>query len=98
MDELQPNKRFGSTFKETACLRGSRAQRVPPAARLLRRLPHLSVAFDAGSASVHRSHTPDQDQINTVMDIVENMLQSLFVLEASSIEWLKSLVLPRGAE
>jgi hypothetical protein len=32
------------------------------------------------------------------MDIVENMLQSLFVLEASSIEWLKSLVLPRGAE
>lgn len=42
---------------------------------------YLEVAFDAGSASVHRSHYPDQDQINTVMDIVENMLQSLFVLE-----------------
>lgn len=34
---------------------------------------YLEVAFDAGSASVHRSHNPDEDQINTVMDIVENM-------------------------
>ena len=42
---------------------------------------YLEVAFDAGSASVHRSHNPVLDQISTAMDIVENMLQSLFVLE-----------------
>lgn len=45
-----------------------------------RNCEYLKVAFDAGSASAHRSHNPDLDQINTVMDIVENMLQSLFVL------------------
>lgn len=55
---------------------------------------YLDVAFDAGSASAHRSHNPDQDQINTVMDIVENMLQSLFVLEKKA-KALKGAIPPR---
>jgi hypothetical protein len=55
---------------------------------------YLEVAFDAGSASVHRSHNPDQDQVNTVMDIVENMLQSLFVLEKKA-KALKGTIPPR---
>jgi Domain of unknown function (DUF4145) len=42
---------------------------------------YLEAAFDAGSAAAHRAHRPDADQVNTVMDIVENLLQSLFVLE-----------------
>jgi len=41
----------------------------------------LEVAVDAGSASAHRAHRPDAKQIDTVMDIVENLLHSLFVLE-----------------
>jgi hypothetical protein len=52
------------------------------------------VAFDAGSASAHRSHVPDQDQINTVIDIVENMLQSVFVLEKKA-KALKGVIPPR---
>jgi len=55
---------------------------------------YLKVAFDAGSASAHRSHVPDQDQINTVIDIVENMLQSVFVLEKKA-RALKSAIPPR---
>ena len=41
----------------------------------------LEVALDAGNATIHRGHRPDADQLNTVMDIVENLLQSVFVLE-----------------
>jgi len=41
----------------------------------------LEVALDAGSAAAHRAHRPDARQMNTVMDIVENLLHSLFVLE-----------------
>ena len=40
----------------------------------------LAVALDAGSASAHRAHVPDAPQLNTVIDIAENLLQSLFVL------------------
>jgi hypothetical protein len=44
----------------------------------------LDAALDAGSASIHRGHRPDAQQLNTVMDIVENLLQSLFVLEKAT--------------
>lgn len=55
---------------------------------------YLAVAFDAGSASAHRSHVPDLHQINTVIDIVENMLQSVFVLEKMA-KSLKDVIPPR---
>jgi hypothetical protein len=42
---------------------------------------YLAVALDAGSASAHRAHRPCVTEMKTVMDIVENLLHSLFVLE-----------------
>ncbi len=44
----------------------------------------LEVALDAGSASMHRAHRPSRQDLDTVMDIVENFLQSLFVLEKAT--------------
>jgi Domain of unknown function (DUF4145) len=58
---------------------------------------YLMVVFDAGSASAHRSHRPDHEQLNTVMDIVENLLQSLFVFEKKT-KALKSAIPPRPAK
>jgi hypothetical protein len=64
----------------------------------------LEVVFDAGSASAHRAYHPDQEQMNTVMDIIENMLQSLYVLEkkAKSLKGViperPALVRPRTAK
>jgi len=40
----------------------------------------LDVALDAGSAAAHRGHAPEEFQVNTVMDIVENLLQAFYVL------------------
>ena len=45
---------------------------------------YLDVALDAGSAVIHRGHLPTDTQLETVMDIVENLLHSLFVLEKPS--------------
>lgn len=44
----------------------------------------LEVALDAGSASMHRAHRPSSQDLHTVMDIVENFLQALFVLEKAA--------------
>jgi hypothetical protein len=41
----------------------------------------LDAALDAGSASMHRPHRPSSQDLPTIMDIVENFLQSLFVFE-----------------
>ncbi len=35
---------------------------------------YLEVALDAGSASAHRAHSPTDKQMNTVMDIAENLI------------------------
>ena len=40
----------------------------------------LDAALDAGSAAAHRGHAPKDFQVNTVMDIVENLLQAFYVL------------------
>ena len=40
----------------------------------------LSAAFDAGSATSHRSHAFRPNEVDSVMDIVENMLQAVYVL------------------
>lgn len=36
----------------------------------------VSAAVDAGNASAHRGHCPSADDINVVIDIVENLIQS----------------------
>jgi hypothetical protein len=55
---------------------------------------YLAVALDAGNASSHRAHRPDVKEMNTVMDIAENLLHSLFVLEKQTTA-LKGSIPPR---
>lgn len=55
---------------------------------------YLEVALDAGSASMHRAHRPNAEQMDTVMDIVENFLLSLFALEKQT-NALKDAIPPR---
>jgi len=40
----------------------------------------LYTALDLGSASAHRGHAPTPSEVQSVMDIVENMLQAVYVL------------------
>jgi hypothetical protein len=40
----------------------------------------LSVAIDTGSASAHRGHVPTGDDLATLLDIVEHLLQAHYVL------------------
>lgn len=44
-------------------------------------LKFLEVALDAGNAAVHRGHIPSTKNIHRVMNIVENLIQALYVLE-----------------
>ncbi len=39
----------------------------------------LYVALDVGSAAAHRGHAPTEPEVQAVMDIVENMLQAVYV-------------------
>ena len=42
----------------------------------------LSVALDAGNAASHRGYMPSPNDMNAVMDIVENLLQSIYHLKS----------------
>jgi hypothetical protein len=55
---------------------------------------YLEAALDAGNAAAHRAHLPTVEHLDTVMDIVENLLHSLFVLEKPSAA-LKAAIPPR---
>ncbi len=46
----------------------------------------LESAFDAGSAAVHRGYIPSVRVVNQVMDIVEHLLQSVYVLSDAARE------------
>jgi hypothetical protein len=54
----------------------------------------LSAAIDAGSAAIHRGFQPSDDDVNHVMDIVENMVQSVYISEQAGTS-LKQRVPPR---
>lgn len=43
--------------------------------------PILEAALDAGHAAAHRAHNPSKDDVNTVFDIVEHLLQFLVLEE-----------------
>jgi hypothetical protein len=51
-------------------------------------------AVEAGHASAHRGHNPDEKDVNTAMDIVENIVQSAFVLSGQGAQ-LKRKTPPR---
>ena len=55
----------------------------------------LEAALEAGHAASHRGHLPNQDDVNHVIDIVEHLLQMVFVLE-SAAEDLKKTTPPRS--
>lgn len=56
----------------------------------------LEAALDAGSAAAHRGYSPKPKELNIVMDIVENLLQAVYVLHDAAQE-LKKTTPPRPA-
>ncbi len=47
---------------------------------------YLTSALEAGHAASHRGHWSSATDVNKVMDIIENMLQSVYVLEDAARE------------
>lgn len=56
----------------------------------------LEAALDAGSAAAHRGHDATPAEVNIVMDIVENVLQAVYVLHEAA-QKLKKSTPPRPA-
>ena len=56
----------------------------------------LEPALEAGHAASHRGHAPKPKEVNRVMDIIENLLQSIYVLEPAA-KVLKKITPKRGA-
>jgi len=54
----------------------------------------LDAALDAGNAAVHRSYAPTVKHVHSVMDIVENLVHSTYVLEGVAKE-IKKVTPPR---
>lgn len=50
----------------------------------------LETALDAGSAAAHRAYKPSTEHLNQVMDIVENLLEAVYVLERAAVEIRKA--------
>jgi hypothetical protein len=51
--------------------------------------PHakvLKAAIDAGNAATHRAYCPEPDTLELVLDILEHLIQLLYVLEAAAQE------------
>jgi len=47
---------------------------------------HLAAALDAGSAVAHRGHSPSPQAVNQVIDIVENLVEAVYVLSHAATE------------
>jgi hypothetical protein len=50
----------------------------------------LEAALDIGNAASHRGHCPTAKQLDQVMDIVENVIQQIYVLPGAAAELKKS--------
>ena len=50
----------------------------------------LEAALDVGNAASHRGHCPTAKQLDQVMDIVESILQQIYVLPNAAAELKKS--------
>jgi hypothetical protein len=55
----------------------------------------LTAALDAGSAAAHRGHVAKPEEVEHVMDIIENLLETVYVLHAAA-EKLKKSIPPRN--
>lgn len=56
---------------------------------------YLEAALDAGSAAIHRGHEPSADIVERVMDIVENVIEAVYVLPGAGRDLRKDTP-PRG--
>ncbi len=56
----------------------------------------LEAVLDAGSAAAHRGHAAKKENVNSTMDIVENMLQAVYLLHDAA-QKLKECTPPRPA-
>jgi hypothetical protein len=56
----------------------------------------LDAALDAGNAAAHRGYNPKAEDLARVMDIIENMLQNVYVLEDAA-RTLRERTPPRHA-
>jgi hypothetical protein len=54
----------------------------------------LEAALNAGNASAHRGHKFESGEVNQLMDIVENLLQAIYVLEKAALK-IKTATPPR---
>jgi len=50
----------------------------------------LAAALEAGSAAAHRGFEPKEEELAHVMDIVENLLQAVYVLQDAAAELRKA--------
>jgi hypothetical protein len=50
----------------------------------------LGAALEAGNAAAHRGYQPKKEHLDHVMDIVENLLQAVYILEEAADELKKS--------
>lgn len=50
---------------------------------------YLATALDAGSAAAHRGHVPSVAEVEQVMDIVENLLDAVYILPKAAEELKK---------
>ena len=55
----------------------------------------LEAALDLGHAATHRELRPSDPQLTTVMDIIENLLQTLYILPADAAR-LRRWIPPRS--
>lgn len=49
----------------------------------------LLAAINAGNAAAHRGYNPEQSELNDVLDIVEHLVQALYVLEGTAAKLAK---------
>lgn len=40
----------------------------------------LSSALEAGHASIHRAYTPDMDEVSAVLSVLENVIESIYII------------------
>jgi hypothetical protein len=50
----------------------------------------LEAALEAGHAATHRGHVPSVENINRAMDIIENLVQTVYVLKRDADELRKT--------
>ncbi len=54
----------------------------------------LFAALDMGSAAAHRGHAPTQSEVQSVMDIVENVFQAVYVFPQAGLTRVRPFSVP----